>query len=173
MLLWLASLVGLCDATGRRISVQLPANSPPFRGQMTVDKWERMQQRRVQVDLIYSRCEAHDVYAREARRLLKSTFPDIVVISAEVPDGQAMFRIVVDAVVVATRRPEASGIALKMQAISSEIQRARARRRPGTVYAAEPAPDADGEEEMPQAATAAAAEGESAQRDDGPPTDVG
>jgi len=122
--------------------VQLPATSPPFRGQITVEKWERMQQRRVQVDLIYSKHSENLLYAEEASRVLKRMFPDVILVKMETPaDSQPLFRIIVDSVVVAYRRPEASGVALKMSTLASVIQHARAQRRPGTVYAPEPAAD--------------------------------
>jgi len=113
---------------------------------MTVEKWERMQDRRVRVDILFTTspetASTLQGYARQMERIIKDAFVDVIVqhSSAQSPSGQAdLFRVLVDERAVVVKRAEATGVAVKMAVLESAIVSARRRRRPpSTVYSASP-----------------------------------
>ncbi|KAG8466576.1 hypothetical protein KFE25_007955 [Diacronema lutheri] len=97
----------------------------------------------VQIDVVYTAVPDFVIMAREAVRMLKERFTDVNVASIAMPTMQGSsitsFKILVDDAQVVSKRADASGVALKMSALSAAVGAARRRRRPAAIDSADDA----------------------------------
>jgi hypothetical protein len=90
--------------------------------------------RTVDLEIVHTATPDFILYAREAERVLKESFSsgEVSIRVQQLPVQQGSptsFRILCDDHPVVTKRSDASGVALKMSAISAAITNARRRRR--------------------------------------------
>lgn len=98
----------------------------------------------VRVEIVHTASPEFGVYAREAARVIKRKYPDVVIdrvaVQAQQGDAKGSFRILVDEFPVVTKRNDASGVALKWSTIDNVVKAARRRRRVPTPNAGDAEP---------------------------------
>lgn len=98
----------------------------------------------VRVEIVHTASAEFGIYAREAARVIKRKYPDVLIdrvaVQAQQGDAKGSFRVLVDEFPVVTKRSDASGVALKWSTIDNVIKAARRRRRVPTPNSGEPEP---------------------------------
>jgi hypothetical protein len=87
----------------------------------------------ISVEIVHTASPEFGIYAREAARVIKKKYPDVVIdrvaVQAQQGDAKGSFRVFIDDFPVVTKRSDASGVALKWSTIDNVIKAARRRRR--------------------------------------------
>lgn len=117
----------------------MPFNfSPP----MSIQKFERMQQRRVHITIKYSDTPDYELYCVATHRIVKELFPDVIITRVSLPyygpknDNHVtpgVFEVLVDQEVVYTKRRNNIAVYLQIKTIAEAVRRSRRKRRPGAV----------------------------------------
>ena len=138
-----AAVLALCisRAMAMRKTAPPPGLLPPFAGltfapPLNLEKWDTMQSKRVQVQILYTTGEDKDEVNHErtflrTKRVLQDRYPDVRVEGIDVKEDDT-FKILVDAKAVYSKPREREGVYLSTKVLDKEIGKARSARRPTT-----------------------------------------
>ena len=118
----------------------------PFAAPLTINKYDTLQERRVEVEIAWDGGVASQLRAHEASAFVKDLCPDARVQLVRVGDGREAFYLRVDGKVISATMGAAAFLPRKR--ILDEVALARRTRRPATVYV-EPLGGGGGGDEVP------------------------